>query len=313
MYYLRQRNNLLKFIKVNYLFFIICLSFLLYQSIDLFILFMSGKTVINISVGIIRNTSLPAITLGIAGLDFSRVSLSNENVSIVYKEYLYNLALLENANKSRIDDLQKYLTKLYLTAANIYYQSKEQNIQTEHILNSLIPSDNAINGTRLNCIFFSASAYGDIDKDLYKYSSHSLAMKSFPMESLFLIIEKKFLRIIKYYTLFSHSESSWDNIKMVFNTINIYLEGDTNSLPFFPINYVHMIMHSPKTLLFEGYSDINIGYRYLIEYSKWNVIRLGKGYDTDCREYNSKEYTRNDCIFYCYQESANLFVEQIIL
>ena len=108
---------------------------------------MSGKTVINISVGIIRNTSSPAITLGHYGLDFSKLSLSNENVSILYKEYL---ALIENANRSRINDITKKLTQLYLIALTIYFPSNKQDIPTKDILNNLIPSNNGINGTFLN-------------------------------------------------------------------------------------------------------------------------------------------------------------------
>ena len=66
-------------------------------------------------------------------------------------------------------------------------------------------------------------------------------------------------------------------------------------------------MHSPNTMPFDGFSYVNPGYVYLIKYSKWDIIRLGKGYDTDCREYDPKQYTRNDCIFDCYQERAKYF------
>ena len=31
---------------------------------------------------------------------------------------------------------------------------------------------------------------------------------------------------------------------------------------------------------------------------------MGKGYDTDCREYIPKEYTRSDCIYDCYQDKV---------
>ena len=56
--------------------------------------------------------------------------------------------------------------------------------------------------------------------------------------------------------------------------------------------------------LYEGFSRVNPGYKYIVEYSKWDEIRLGKGYDRDCREYDPKIYTRNDCIYDCYQQRA---------
>ena len=63
-------------------------------------------------------------------------------------------------------------------------------------------------------------------------------------------------------------------------------------------------MHSPNILPFENYNSFVPGYSYIIGYSQWNIERLGKGYDTDCREYKPKEYTRSDCIYDCYQDKA---------
>ena len=38
---------------------------------------------------------------------------------------------------------------------------------------------------------------------------------------------------------------------------------------------------------------------------------MGKGYDTDCREYDPKQYNKNDCTFDCYQERAKYFCKTI--
>ena len=107
---LRRSINLNKIFKFNYLIYLICFALLIYQSIDLIIEFMSGKTVINISVENNRNTSLPGLTICPYSLDFSRLSLLNENVSKLYDKYL---KLIENANRSRISEIQKYLDQLY--------------------------------------------------------------------------------------------------------------------------------------------------------------------------------------------------------
>ena len=40
----------------------------------------------------------------------------------------------------------------------------------------------------------------------------------------------------------------------------------------------------------------------VISYSKWKVERLGKGYDTKCRQYKTEVLSRNECIFNCYQK-----------
>ena len=166
MYYSRRCYILNKYFKVEYLFFIICISFLLYQSIDLFILFMSGKTVTNISVGNIRNTSLPAITVCPGQLDFSRMSLSNENVTILYKEYL---KMIENANRSRISDIEKDIIDIYFKAVLIYFYYKEDNIEIQDILKNIPPYINKMNESTLTSLFIESSAYGKIDQDLIKY------------------------------------------------------------------------------------------------------------------------------------------------
>ena len=304
MYNFQRRNNLNKFFKINYFFYIISVSFLLYQSIDLFIEFMSGKTVNNISVGNIRNTSLPAVTLCPCSLDFGKLSFSNKNVSILYKKYL---KMIEKANRSR-SVLHGNLDDLYDKALEIYFNWNEQNINIkDHIINNLTPLINKMNETMLSSIFYRSSAYGPIDKDLNQFEAErdlNYIMKSLPIESLIITVTGNIPQIFKCYSLFSHSESSWNNTKMVFHRFIIALQLDASSSPITPSMNIQMVIHSPNTMSIEGYSYVNPGYIYIIKYSKWNIIRLGKGYDTDCREYDPKKYTRNDCIFDCYQEKA---------
>ena len=66
-------------------------------------------------------------------------------------------------------------------------------------------------------------------------------------------------------------------------------------------------MHSPNVLFVENFNIISPGYVYYIRYSQWNIERLGKGYETDCREYNPINYTRSDCIFDCYQDKVKYY------
>ena len=276
---------------------------LLYQSIDLFIEFMSGRTVINISVEHIRNTSLPGVTLCPNLVYFHRLSLLNENVSILFKQYL---ELIENENRNGINDNQKNLNELYNRAQNIYDNSKQLNINIKHILKNLSPFISKMNESILSSYFAQSSAYGEIDKDLIEYEHNYINyyVKTMPMESFKIFKEGDNLYIEKCSTLFSHSKSSWTDIKMVFKRFYINLKLDIHLF-----QSMEIMMHSPKTLPFEGHSYVNQGYEYIIKYSKWNIKRLGKGYDTDCIEYDPKIYTRNDCIFDCFQEKAKYFCQ----
>ena len=300
----RSNNNLYKFFKINYFIFIICVSFLIYQSVNLFIELISGKTVVNISVGYIRNGSLPAITLCPSSFDFSKLSLLNDNIFIMYKQYL---KMVENLNERRRRDIQDNLKQILVEALKIYFNSTENNIKIDKILNFLTPHLDKINKTMLITIFYRSSAYGEIDNDLIKIEGQhdeNYIMKSLPIESLLMLYLQSIPVTLKCYTLFSHSESSWDNIKMVFDRFLISLRLDYHSIPITPSMDIKLLMHSPNILSIEGFSYVSPGYVYVIEFWKWNIKRLGKGYDTDCREYDPKIYTRSDCIFDCYQERA---------
>ena len=265
---------------MKYFLFIICFSLLLYQSIDLLNEFMSGKTVTNINYGIIRNTTLPGITLCPSNLDYRKLSLLNENVSILYKRYLREI---ENSSRSRIGDMTRYFFDSYLDALTIFFDSKSPNINV------------------LNVEFRYSTAHGDFDNDLRRIGNNSYRMISLPMESMQINFIKKVPYVIKCYTLFSHSHSSWNNINIDFYYFLIKLKLNRHSIPISPGMFIPIMLHSPNTLPFENFNYISPGYKYVIRYSQWNIERLGKGYDTDCREYKSKKYTRSDCIFYCYQ------------
>ena len=197
-----------------------------------------------------------------------------------------------------------------MKAINIYFNSHKNYIEIKDIINNLTPLENKMNQSKLSSMFTESNAYGNIDKDLLKIQNGYVTnyiMKSLPMESIQLYLDQNLPFILLFYTLFSHSESSWDNITMFFNDLLISLKYDARSQPVISSYYVTIIMHSPNTLPYEGYSFVNPGYEYVIRYSKWDIIRLGKGYDTDCREYDPKVYTRNDCIYDCYQQRAKYY------
>ena len=255
---------------------------------------MSGKTVINISVEVIRNTTLPAVTLCIEGVDFIKMVLSTKNSSIFNEHYLVKS---ENLNISTINAIEHFFLDIYYKTMNSYFDSNEKYLKMKDILKNLRPSVNRLNKTILNAAIHDLSVYGEIDKDLIV--TKGIMIKSSPMESLKIYQVGNLPRISNCYTFFSDSESSWNNIKMIFASFSIYLDLDST---YFRTVSKEIFIHSPNTMPYEGISRIYIGFRYLIKYSKWNIKRLGKGYDTDCREYDPKIYTRNDCIFDCYQQ-----------
>ena len=301
MYNLRRNNYFDELFKMKYYLYIICVSLLLYQSIDLFNEFMSGTTVTTISYGIIRNTTLPAITICPHNLDFRKMSMLNENVLKLYDKYL---KIIENANRSYISDVGGNLFDIYLDALEIFFDSKIPNININNdILENLTPYKNHMNETIFNMVNIQYStAHGEIDNDLIRINNDSYRMISLPIESIKINRFENVIFVKKCYTLFSHLNSSWNNINIDFEDIFIDFKLDPHSHPIYPSMSIPIKMHSPNTLPLENYNSVGLGYNYFIVYSQWNIERLGKGYDTDCREYDPKVYTRSDCIFDCYQD-----------
>ena len=84
---LRKSNNFYQFVKLNNILFIICVTFISYQTFHLFNEFMTGNTVTTISIGTIRNTTLAAISICINGFNLKKLSMSNENISKFYEHY----------------------------------------------------------------------------------------------------------------------------------------------------------------------------------------------------------------------------------
>ena len=182
MYNLRRNNNFDRIFKFKYFLFISCFTFFLYQSINLLNEFMSGKTVTTITYGIIRNTTLPAITICPHYLDFRKLSMLNENVLILYQEYLRKI---EKTNRSTINGMGSELVDIYGRALQIFLKSKTPNINiNDDIIENLKPFNNQINKPILSAYFHLSSVHGDIDNDLLPFSDTSHQMISLPMESI---------------------------------------------------------------------------------------------------------------------------------
>ena len=305
MYNLRRGTNFNELFKMKYFLFIICFTLLLYQSIDLLNEFMSGKTVTNINYEIIRNTTLPAITICPHYLDFRRMAMSNKNVSIIHENYLKEIR-----NASKIESRNDLINEYYMKALEMFFKLEGNKINiNDNLLENLTPFIDQKNETSLDVEIRSSIAHGDIDNDLIRSEITNYKMKSIPMESIRITLYNKMPFVSKCYTLFSHSHSLWNNLNINFKYILLILNLDPNSISVTPSISIPIVMHSPNDLPFEYFNFINHGYSYIIRYSQWNIERLGKRYETDCREYKPKSYTRSDCIFDCYQDKVKHYCQ----
>ena len=292
-----RNNNLNKVINIKYILFVICVTFLSYQTIDLFNVFMSGKTVTSISVGTIRNTTLPAISICLDALDFQKLSRLNYNASKLYEQYL---RLIDNINRNNINlvnDVGLNMSVLYRRAWKIYFNSKINiNIKND-LLENLIPFINEKLERIFLGYFFLSSVYGGTDEDLVRSDNgRYIIVSPLPMESLNIFISNNIPFVQKCYTMFSHSELSWKNIKAVFSSFHINLNFPLKSYPFVQPMQFYLTMHSPYDLDFENWNFLNPGFSYLIRFLNGVLKDLEKDM-TPIVENMTQKYTQEMIVF----------------
>ena len=282
---------------------ICCFIGFLWQTAILFTEFMNGKTVTNISVGVLHNQTLPGITICPFGLDFKQISMINAELLNLYEE---SVELFTKVNKSTID-LLKY--RYYLK----YYQAQDKFFKwmgDKPNKDTIVNYTTHIEKRMINVNFYNAISSGVIENDLAEINGSSklrFEMISIPMETMAIYkpLQGANFFLAKCFTLFSHCVSGWSDIRMDFNKIHIQLSFDIESHSFFPYDTYPIAVHSPNNIpdVNHGFKPLKLGSIYKLGYSQWKIKRLGNGYHTNCRDYNPKTFTRSECIFECYQDT----------
>ena len=81
------------------------------------------KTVTTINYGIIRNTTLPTITICPHYLDYRKLAMLNENISTLYEKYSKTL---QNINREDINDRENNFFT-YLKALEMFFETNFSN------------------------------------------------------------------------------------------------------------------------------------------------------------------------------------------
>ena len=279
---------------------IFCLTCFLWQTIELYTEFMNGKTVTNISVGVLHNQTLPAITLCSAGLDLKQISKINPQLGQFYVEYL---DLIRGANKSTIESLEDKIYENYLQTKNIFFASIGEKPIGEIFANY----STHFNKQMINVKLYKVISSGFIGKDLVQMKNEDVyEVISNPIETISIFNSGRNRIVAKCFTLFSHCTSGWSDITIDFNSMIVNVWFDIESMPLWPSSVCPIMVHSPNALpdFHDGFKLLKLGSDYQLDISQWKIERLGKGYDTNCKDYDPKSYTRSECILDCYRNTS---------
>ena len=134
-----------------------------------------------------------------------------------------------------------------------------------------------------------------------------------PLETLTIYNSKNgYYTLVKCFTYFSHTNNDWKYLNLAYDLIRINVKFDiTTNGHLAKFNVFPISIHSPNSLPhYHMFKYIKPGFKYLSSYSQWKIERLGYGYDTDCREYESIESTWNECVYQCYQDTVKRDCQQ---
>ena len=274
-------------------FTLFCVVTFLYQSISLFKSFMQGKTVVNIEIGQYFDDKLPAITICPGALALDKLAQLNESYKTLISQYQ---EYVKTSNDTRfterfyfnilfkvLDDLENGFPgfDIYDIMKNYSYSYLDDNNQTNINIEVLKSLNVRMSGQR------AIVHYNGTNK---------------PVESI-----TPDFHLRKCFTFYSALQPQWKSIKTRFYHIAIIVKLIKNMYPYELFAYP-LIMHDQKELppLDHGKShQVKANYIYLLKYSQIRMLRLGEGYDTNCRDYGKDKLIRSDCISDCYQRHHN--------
>ena len=279
----------------------ICLSCLIYQTIELLNEYLLGKTIVSLQVKILEEESLPAITICIESwLSMDQISKLT-NYSTKYKNYLRIYEDFINITTTMPTDSEENITRLKSDIRTLYKEAQNEllkysslnKIMTEFGI-KLRDAQGYVSGIRMI-----NSSFAEIDK---------FETEIVPIESTMYIPT----RLFKCITYFTQLQPIWRHVRLKLPRIFVTMLFPYKSMPKpYLTGYKYLLaIHSPNSLPhFENMRIIDPDTINEISFSQVKTQLLGEGYDTNCYDYdldyNHVNFNmRSDCITECILKSS---------
>jgi len=272
--------------------YIICSFGLFYHTIQLYSNFMSGQTVVNLSIGRRHNDTIPAITICYPyALQLNKVAYYNQVADNYYKMFKKLFDHLK-LNKSLIQDkfFLYELGLLQINVENAVYHNLSKVDLLDFFENYTISSEM-------------------LTIDVLIKIDNTIGVEK-PIESITMFDRS----VLKCFTYFSSLEERWRHFRSNYDSMSIMIGQQINWHPNALIKPMYLAIHSPNTLSSlnpdDSYIKLYPGIRYFIKYSYIQTSLL-EGYATECRNYDlDYKYAnfnmRSDCILHCLRNHDNL-------
>lgn len=284
----------------------------IYQTIQLFNEYMSGKTVTAIKVGFMHNESLPAISICPEGLALNRLAKIDQRLAHLYQTYRHIITSNQSIPVTTKTELKDILGRFETLIIEHLKNSTNNFTMNELVNNYMVPfrltSDE--NLMRVQFLALKSVWPTNMSKVITKSKDSEIwSVVSEPMETISLVHYRtsKRDRLFKCFTFFSQTDPTWRGVKVEFDLMYIEITVDMSIFPYSIRNGFPVSLHSPDNLpIYRETKFITLDSNYFISFSKWKIQRLGSGYDTDCHDYDPRLKTRSDCIAECYQSALSI-------
>ena len=291
--FLQVNKGTLKIVLRTFGFFVSIVGFL-FQTTQLFSLYLSGKTLVDNRVEHLKHSELPAITICLptfVSMDkFAEFLLKNSKNQTILGLYERYKEFNERSKMTWNKEIEEEQMKLYKNfSLDIFL---EQNV-------SLIEIFNTISMEPLNIIRFNTLALDEND-----VLANLTMPKSF--ESLVPFSDPR-----KCFTFFSGLDPAYRGRKFKLIKLEMQFEHNRHIFPTVLYNSsdFHITLHSPNALpdyrREESFLNLKIGGFYSVSYSGNHIHLLPAPYETSCRNYplnGPEDDMKSDCIQKCIDE-----------
>lgn len=249
-------------------FSLLCLTGFVYQTKCLFDQYVNGKTIINLEIDLVRNYSMPALTICPGGLDLVKLSKLDLSYNQEYKQFLkltdkIKFGVINDTVSQAMASMNANLTMNLVSMVNNaainsvdilrMYTVDDQNIEIDMVLATL-----------------SDSEYLDRFNEIVQDHSYR------PLERMFLYPNN---RVLKCFTYFSELDPFWKAVRLDSFKLLIKVLLNTSINYYTTRSEIAIAYHSPNIVPQESaFKFVNPGKGYLLSFNQLKIEKLSDRY-----------------------------------
>ena len=280
-------------------FIIICLAAFIYQSKILIDEYISGGTLVTLTVGP-QDDTIPGLTLCTFDYYMYYFLRRDPHFQEVFSPYL---------NKLRKGNLSNHVFS-YKLGEFIHQYVEKLNVSDKFALN-ILKNQSVIEGA-IGFKFFITGIIINVKNGTETGVNSYLNPELMPIRRETHVSSMNFkgspIKAVKCFTFFSWKFEAWNNYKLRLQQIEFHV---------WPTRYwfydvrmwkeLWLSIHSPNTIPnfnLENFIKVDFDDYARFHISQVNTELLGKGYDTNCQDYSAKDHndthsSKNECILDC--------------